>query len=281
MSRAIRIRALIVAGLLIGALLVTEGVAIVVAPTAVYMNHRSPSASVTLFNPGTAPEEVSVEAVFGHPATDEEGNLYLYVSEDPQSDPRSAAPWIQAFPRRVVVAPGTRQIIRIVGRPPADLPDGEYWSRLVFTSRGQQIPVAGVPDTADIRVGLRLEVRTVIASTYRKGEVQTGVRIEGLDPVIRPDSLVLMPRLVQEGNAAYIGRLEVRLEDPSGATAAEWQAQVAVYRELQRRLAWDVSHLPAGSYTLRLRLSTDRDDIPREHRLATEPVERALEVVKP
>jgi hypothetical protein len=281
MYRAIRIRALILGGLVIAGFLVTEAVAIVVAPTAVYMSHRSPSASVTLFNPGTVPEEVSVEAVFGYPATDEDGNIYLLVAEDSASDPRSAAPWIQAFPRRVVVAPGARQIIRVVGRPPADLPEGEYWSRLVFTSRGQQIPVGGVPDTMDIRIGLNLEVRTIIASTYRKGDVHTGVRVEELDPVLRSDSLVIMPRLVREGNAAYIGQLEVRLEDPAGATAAEWQAQVAVYRELQRRLAWDVSHLPSGRYTLRLRLATDRDDIPREHRLATEPVERVLEVVKP
>jgi hypothetical protein len=274
-------RLLVSGGLLLAGLLVTEAVAIVVAPTAVYMNHRSPSASVTLFNPGTVPEEVSVEAVFGYPATDEEGNMYLFVSEDPASDARSAAPWIQAFPRRVVVAPGARQIIRIVGRPPADLPDGEYWSRLVFTSRGQRVPVGGAVDTTEVRVGLDLEVRTIIASAYRKGEVQTGVRVEGLEPVIHGDSLVIRPRLIRDGNAAYIGRLEARLDDRDGRTAAQWQAQVAVYRELERRLAWDVSHLPAGQYTLRLRLSTDRDDIPREHRLQADPVELVREVVKP
>jgi hypothetical protein len=275
------LRILFLLALLLGGTLAGEAVAIVVAPTAVYMTQRTPSASVTLFNPGTVPEEVSVEVLFGFPETDDEGNLFLWLAEEGSDDPRSAADWIQAFPRRLVVPPGGRQVIRIMARPPDDLPEGEYWSRLAFTSVGQQVPVEGVPDTAAVRVGVDLRVRTVIAGTFRKGEVATGLRVEDFEPLILGDSLELAPRLVREGNGAYIGRMEVRLEDAGGNALREWEGQVAVYDELRRRLRYDVADLPPGSYRLRLSFSTDREDIPREHQLQGEAVEVVREVAKP
>ena len=149
--------------LLLGGL-TTEAVAIVVAPTAIYLTAEDRAAVIQLYNPSTQPEEVSVDAVFGYPATDEDGRIGLRMSEE--GDPRSAADWIQVLPRRLVVPPGERRAVRLLARPPVELRDGEYWTRLIFTSRGQSIPVGG-GDDGGVRVGLGLEVRTVIALTYR------------------------------------------------------------------------------------------------------------------
>lgn len=251
-----------------------ESPAIVVAPTAVFMTADDPSARVTLYNPSETPEEVTVESVFGFPATDAEGNLFLHEAdpEDAGADRRSAAEWTRAFPRRLVMPPGERRVVRFLARPPADLEDGEYWARIVFTSRGQRVPVGEAADTGDVRASLDLEVRTVIAAVFRKGEVQTGVRIEELAPRLDGDTLELRPRFVREGEAAYVGRLEVALLDQSGETVREWTEQVAVYREYHRRYRYRVDGLPPGDYRVRLRLTTDRDDVPREHRLPTRPV---------
>jgi hypothetical protein len=249
-------------------ILAAEAASIVVAPTAVYIDHRTRSASVTLFNPSDTPEEVTIDAVFGYPATSDDGTLYLHLDPD-TDDPRSAAPWLRAFPRQVVVAPGARQVVRLLGEPPADLPDGEYWSRLVITSRGQSIPVDAPPGAQGVRVGLDLEVRTVIAATYRKGPVETRLEVGALEPSVTDGTLRLRPRLVRQGSAAWIGSLRLSLHDAAGAEVRNWSEQVAVYEVYEREFSYDVADLPSGSYTLRAVFSTDRGDIPAAFRLPT------------
>jgi len=261
-------------------LLAAEAASIVVAPTAVYIDHQTRSASVTLFNPGDTAEEVTIDAVFGYPATSDDGTLYLHLDPD-SDDPRSAASWLRAFPRQVVVAPGARQVVRLLGEPPADLPDGEYWSRLVITSRGQSIPVDAPPGSQGVRVGLDLEVRTVIAATYRKGPMQTGLDVGDLDASVTDGTLRLRPRLVRQGSAAWIGSLRLSLVNGSGTEVAGWTEQVAAYEVYHREFSYDVGSLPSGSYTLRAVFSTDREDIPAPFRLRTPDVVRETGVVIP
>ena len=266
------VRSFALATLLGLGLLTAEALSIVVAPTAVYLEHQTRSATVTLFNPGTTPEEVTISTLFGYPATDAEGRLHLHTDETDQ-DPRSAAGWLRAYPQRVVVAPGQRQVVRLLGEPPADLPDGEYWARLAITSSGQSAPVGGVSGDSDVRVGVNMQVRTVIAANYRKGAVSTGLRVEEFQPWIEDGRLRLRPRLLRQGSAAYISELTLQLVDPNNQVAREWTEQVAVYREYHRLFDYDVSDLGPGPFRLRAHFTTDRDDVPEGFRLRTAPVE--------
>lgn len=273
-------KTLILTFLLLLAGMGSEVLGIVVAPTAVYLTSARPAGVVTLYNPSDVPEEVSVETRFGYPATDETGQLQLVMEED-SDDPRSAAGWIRALPQRLVVPPGQRRAVRLLARPPADLPEGEYWSRLVFTARGQQLPVAGSTAAENIQVGINLQIRTVISAAFRNGRVSTGVAVEEFEPRIEGDSLVVRPRLVRQGNAAFIGRMQLQLVNDAGERAMGWDEQVAVYRDYHRRYAWDVSDLPPGTYQFQVRLSTDREDIEPRHRLPAAPVVETAEVVRP
>jgi P pilus assembly chaperone PapD len=256
-----------------------EAFAIVVAPTAVYITDGEPASVVTLYNPSNVPEEVTVGTLFGYPTTDEDGRLYLHV-DSAGDDPRSAADWIRALPRRVVVPPGERRVVRLLARPPVGTPDGEYWTRLVLTSRGQRIPVEG-GDSASVSVGLNMQVRTIISVTYRQGAVTTSVGVDELDAEFRGDSLVVRPGLARLGEGAYIGTMRLALATSDGVEVASWEEQVAVYRAYARRYAYEVPDIPPGTYQLVIRLTTERDDIPPEDRLVSDPVEVAVEVVKP
>lgn len=273
MSKRILRRSILWLAVLVVGVTARGVMAIVVAPTAVYLSDRRPASAITLYNPSTDPEEVTVEARFGYPTTDADGKLLLHLDPGPDEDPRSAAGWIQALPRRLVVPPGERRVVRLLARPPQGLEDGEYWTRLMLTSRGQMIPVAGVPDSSDVQVGLDLEIRTVIAVTFRKGEVTTGLDVGGFEPRIDGDSLIVRPDFVRRGEGAYIGTLDFTLVDASGSEVAAWNELVAVYREYRRRYAYDVSSLPAGDYSLRLRLTTEREDVQPTDRLQTAPLE--------
>ncbi len=98
---------------------------VVVAPHAVFMDHRTRSGAVTLYNPNTEPAEVTISLMFGYPVTDSTGGIMLHTPETPGAGEPSAVGWLQAFPRRLTVAPLELQTIRMLATPTAGLAEGE------------------------------------------------------------------------------------------------------------------------------------------------------------
>jgi hypothetical protein len=267
---------------LAGAALVLSPVfleAILVAPHAVFMDHRSRTGQVFLVNTGDSPEEVSIELKYGYPATDSTGTVFIRLIDQPDSTEPSAAAWIKAYPRRAVLAPGQRQVVRLLATPPAGLPDGEYWSRIIATSRGSKVAVVSGDST--VSAGLSLELRTIISLSYRKGAVHTGVTVTDLRATREGDSLVVWFGAERQGNAAFLGTLTYRLVDAAGKVREEWESPVAVYHPLSRRYVFPVDSVPAGRYTLRMSLTTARSDLDQRNILPAEPVSRSVDVVVP
>jgi P pilus assembly chaperone PapD len=252
--------------------------AVLVAPHAVFMSHTNRTGEITLLNTGDEPEEVSIDLEFGYPASDSAGNVYVHLEENPGPDAPSAAGWVRAFPRRVRLAPGTRQLVRLFATPPADLPDGEYWSRVLVTSRGGVVPVTS--QTENVVAGLTLEIRTIISLTYRKGDVHTGVELQDLTMAIQGDSLVAWVGLQRTGNAAFLGQVRFDVHDVTADTAvATFNTPLAVYYDLHRRYAFPLEGVRPGVYTLSFTLDTDRDDFDDlSNILPADPIRRVLRV---
>ncbi len=234
---------------------------VMVAPHAVYIDHRVRSGSVLLYNPGTEPVEVTISTLFGYPTTDSTGAIVLRTVDTPDSTLPSALAWIQAFPRRLTVAPLERQTVRLLARPPAGLADGEYWVRLMIAAKAGQIPIAGVSDTTAIQVGLTLEVRTVIGIAYRKGAVTTRVALSNLRAQLVGDTLVTWSRLVRQGNAAFVGTVRGTVVDSTGATRASFASPLGVYFTMEPRIASIIGKLPHGRYWLRYEVVAEREDL--------------------
>src|SRR5881628_1773345 len=191
---------------------------VMVAPHAVFIDHRLRSGSVLLYNPGTEPVEVAISTMFGYPVTDSTGAIRLRTVETPDSTLPSALAWIQAFPRRLTVGPRERQTVRLLARPPIGLADGEYWLRLIIAAQAGRVPITGIADTTAIQVGLTLEVRTIIGVNYRKGPVTTGVTLSQLRAQIAGDSLITRSKIERHGNAAFIGMIRETLVDSTGVS---------------------------------------------------------------
>jgi hypothetical protein len=257
------------------------GQGVVIAPHAVFIDARTRSGAVLLYNPNAEPVEVAVSFFFGYPATDSAGRIVVRTVEHPDSTSPSAAGWIQAFPRRLTVPPLQRQTIRLLASPPPGLADGEYWARLVISAKGGQLPVTSVADTARVKVGLTLEVRTIIGVFYRKGAVHTGVTLSGLRTAVVGDSLALWARVTQQGNAAYIGSAHAVLTDSTGKTVSEMKAPIGVYYGMEPRYALPIGALAPGRYRVRFELSTGREDLAPELVLPSPPVRDSVEVRVP
>ncbi len=279
MSRSAMIRRFRMGFLLVAMLLIAPlAEAIVVAPHHTFLDNRTRSGVIYLHNTATEPEEVSISFVFAYPVSDSAGDVSVEVVEEPDADEPSAAGWIRAYPRRALVAPGETRAVRLLAQPPADLPEGEYWTRAVVSSRGTQVPLEEI-DTTEVRVGLTLEVRTVVPVTYRNGDVYTGIVLTGADHSLVGDSLAVKVGMQRTGNAAFLGTLHLLLEDASGNPAAEEHRLVAVYHDLLKKVVVPVGSLPAGRYTLHIRVDSERSDLDPANVLPSQALETSLEVL--
>lgn len=250
---------------------------VVVAPHAVYIDHATRSGSITLYNPGEQPVEVSVSFGFGYPTTDSAGTVSLELLDEAPANEPGATAWLQAFPRRVTIAQQQRQTIRILATPPTGLPNGEYWARLIVGAKGGQVPVAGVPDSGAISVGLTLEVRTVIAVVYRKGALTTGLVLAPISAAYTEDSVAVRVPMTRTGTAAYLGTARAQVVDAKGELKGEAERAVGVYYALDPRIQVPVGQLPAGRYKVRVSVSTDRSDMPPKVPLPAPPVRDSVE----
>jgi hypothetical protein len=241
-----------------------------VSPAALYIDHRSPSASLTLYNTGSLPAEVEVTFAFGYPLADERGQVSVHLFESvPASEP-SAVEWLRAFPRRLLLEPGQRQTIRVMVQPPANLPDGEYWGRVLVTSRGGQPPIEQTQ--GDVQVQISLETVVVTAVSFRKGPVASGLQVR--EPSVNVDSevLELSVQLDRQGNAAFIGRFRAEVVGPDGRVVGTSEENIAVYYAMRRRFYVPLSGpVPAGS-TLRYTIDTERPDLPTGGPLPVQPI---------
>ena len=252
---------------------------ILVAPHSIFIDHRSRGGFVELYNPEARPVEVELLTLYGYPVTNPQGQLELRVIEAPGPDDPSASAWIQVLPRRVLIPPLTKQTIRLLGRPPANTPDGEYWARLEIRAREGQVPVTGVDSTQGIQMRLNLEVRTIIPVYYRKGPVTSGLELGDVRATLEPDSIRVRLRLKRSGNAAYIGTVRGSLRDQNNREVRSFSTPIAVYYDIEPRFGLSRDGLPPGTYTLQVEVAPERTDIPPEQLLRSPPVRAVVSVL--
>jgi hypothetical protein len=252
--------------------------AILVAPHALYLTDRQPTGEIFLVNQGDDAEDVSIDVVFGYPVSDSLGEMQIRMIPEPGPESPSAAGWLRAFPRRLRVPAGQRQAVRIQATPPAGLPDGEYWSRLVVTSRPARAAALGEGDTV-VRAGIVFELRTVTSVAFRKGAVSTAVRLDSANAAARGDSVVVWAALTREGNAAYIGSISFDLMDAAGQVLQTWGPNpIAVYYGVNRRFVLPLDGAHPDAHDVRITVSTARTDIPANVVLPAPVLERRIPV---
>lgn len=269
------VRGAVPACLLLLAVVSTAG-AVTVTPSGVYIDHRSRTGTITLYNDGTAAEDIEIAFKFGYPQSDSTGNISVPLADSAPAGEPSALGWLRAFPRRITLQPGQRQVIRILAQPPADLADGEYWARVLVISRGGTPPVEQVEG----RVGVRLTMETVIVNPviYRKGLVQTGVNVARGVMQRTAEGGNLMLDLERHGNAAFLGRVRAELVAPNGEVIARGENSVAVYRTLRVAVPLPLQRpVPRGA-TIRYTIDNERPDLPAGGPLPTRVVEGQVRV---
>jgi hypothetical protein len=267
--------AMAIAGLL--GLAARSAHAVTVSPTAVYITSRNPSALLTLINTGSRPEEIELSIGFGYPVSDTAGVLRVDILDSAGAGEPSLTSFLRVFPRRLVLQPGQRQVVRVMVTMPATAADGEYWGRVLVKSRGGEPPIE--QSQGNVRMQLSLETTFATAVFFHKGDVKTGIAIATVDARRLGDSVQFTLDLAREGNSAFLGRIRAELVNAAGATIAEVEDVTAVYRAVRRRFVLRTgAPLPAGAYTVRYVVDTERPDLPSQGPTKTDAVRGTVEV---
>lgn len=249
--------------------------AVSVSPTALYIDSRTRTGVLTLYNQGTLPEEITIDFSYGYPQADSVGNVSVPLTREPPASEPSALAWMRAFPRRLLLQPGQRQIVRVLVEPPPGLADGEYWARILISSRGGQPPIEQTQ--GDVRLQLNVTTTLVMAANYRKGDLRTGVNVTAASARRTADGVQLQVDLARSGNAAFLGRMRAELLDARNTVLATLYDDVAVYRTMRRRLTFPVA-AGAAPAAVRIHIDTEREDLPVGGALPAAPVDQRIPI---
>jgi P pilus assembly chaperone PapD len=219
---------------------------VLVAPTVVFLSDDSRTSRITVQNLGDKPEEVSVFLSFGIPVNDSLGDVSVRLQDSAVTDPNSCLEWVKAFPRRLILPPNASQVIRFVANPPRELADGEYWARVVVKSQEADPTIPKAVGGDQITTRLNMVMQTAIMLKYRRGEVFCALELGPTQTRILDNQVEVVVDTKNVGNASYVGMLNCRVVDAQGKEVASRGVQLAVYRELRRRV---LIPIPAGEFT--------------------------------
>ncbi len=245
---------------------------VIVAPPAVVLTERDPFGTFLVVNQSTDAQEIVIDFRFGYPVTDTLGAVSMVYGDSLAGGEWSLGPHVRAFPRMFVLEPGVQQVVRITGRPGAELPDGTYWTRIVTTATPRMPPPE--PDAAGVSARVVFQLQQVTSLLLRKGLAATGVEVEDIRIVMDDARLGVLARLAPGGNSPFLGEARVRVRAADGSVAAEAVDVFAMYLPMTRLLLFERSTLPPGEYTAELVVASERSDLTRDQLLQIEPVRR-------
>ncbi len=249
-----------------------------VAPTVMTLSDQQRFGTFLVDNRSAEPQEVTISFKFGYSASDADGNRHFVYDDSVSAASFGLHERIRAFPRRFVLAPGQRQIVRMSARPAPDAPDGVYWARVVTASQPQSsAPEQTAREGVSTQVIFRLEQVTTLL--YQKGRVDTGLQPGALEARMGRDSVTVTLPLRRLGNAPFYGRARLSVvaeaTDPLAGPAPALTDELLFEVFFDRVIRFDVplAGLPAGHYRVVVAVDSDRPDIAREDRVVAEGFE--------
>jgi len=251
-------------------ILVNAEAQVAVSPAALFMNSNNRFGTFIVENKGGETQEVSIKFRFGYPISDSLGNMSMQYNDTIAEAQHSLAGWVKGFPRKFILMPGARQIIRLTTQPPPNLSDGMYWSRIITSAQ----PQANRIDT--VRPGITTQINVVFEQIttvlYAKGALNTGLEIA--DPYILEDSasVRLIWKTVKTGNAPYFGTVYVKVFDENGNVVDETFETLGIYVTMNKKVKFDRNKLKPGNYVAEITFVTERKDIASDNIIQLPPI---------
>src|SRR5690554_5204 len=141
---------------------------VTIAPTNLFIKEGNQFGTYMVINGSNQNQEIGIDFFFAYGQLDENGQRANIHDNEEMAERYSIAENIRAFPQSFVLTPGQRQLVRLNVRPPRDLQDGTYWSRIRTSATPESPPVETANNEAvTARVGISIE--QVTGLFYKKG----------------------------------------------------------------------------------------------------------------
>jgi len=216
---------------------------ILISPQRAVLTDNARQTVISLHNPGTVARAYKLTWV--ERRVSEDGQIISLKDGD---NPRSIASFVRYSPRRVTIAPGQTQTVRLDYRPPANQKPGEYRSHLhigmdsiadqASNSQGTEI-VSG-----ENKEGLSFRIEALMSFSIpifvRHGSGSTEVRISAIEPIVdkanRSNASALKVTLSRSGEFSSHGRLAIyqQLDANAPVELIGEAGSVPIYTELNR-----------------------------------------------
>jgi P pilus assembly chaperone PapD len=233
---------------------------LLVAPTRIVLN-GSRGAEIVLSNIGdeVATYRISVELR----RMKEDGTLDDVPAANDKE--KAAQNMILYAPRRVTIAPGEPQTIRISARAPQGLADGEYRAHLLFRAVPPPRPVTAPREVRGIAFELIPIYGVTIPVVIRMGNLQAKVGIANVQLTRQDGRPAVSLDLTRSGDRSVFG--DVRVFKPGVKDPIAVQRGVAVYTEIGTRhlvipVQPDVAGGAAGPVTVDFVETSDAGPVP-------------------
>ncbi len=162
------------------------------------------------------------------------------------SYPYSAKKLLRFFPRKFLIQPGERQIIRIMTKFPADTEDGQYHSHIHFLEdKDAQLAAEKAAEAAGekravsgTRVKAPMAYSAMIPIIITKGKIDT--QVDWIDPKLsksdKPNTYKMSTQLTRQGNGQGVAYIDAILVQPDGKQVQIGKRHTAyIYREIDKR----------------------------------------------
>lgn len=248
-----------------------------IAPVFVFMNDGNSFGSFVVMNGSNQNQEIAVDFVFGYSATDELGNGFMVYDDSLAYEKFAATDWVRAFPRTFILEPGQRQTVRITARPPRDLADGMYWTR-IRTASNPQAPSIDDLAVEGVRTQITFRFEQVTALFYKKGSLNTNLSLSNIQGERTDNGFSALVDIIRTGNAPFFGSATVKLSNTSNEVIAENIFPVSIYFDGTRRFTLP-DNVPNGNYTVEVTFTSQRSDMPNNDIVQTSPISLSGQVL--
>jgi P pilus assembly chaperone PapD len=240
---------------------------VTISPTSVFFENNF--ASMIIINTSNISQDVLVDFIFGYPISDSLGNVVMSYNRMGDLARYDISGYVRAFPRAITLDPGQRQTVRLNIRPPNDLVESVYWTRIKVTSTPQIQDIAET-DESGVQTQLNFIFEQIIPLYFRRGSVKTELSLSDLSVINAETSRNIVFPVVTTGNAPFLGTILLELRDVSNTLVHSDTQVTSLFQNGARRFTLPETVQP-GEYNITVTFRSSRPDVPTSYHFPMEP----------
>ena len=232
---------------------------VVIYPTRIYINHPSHFGTYYVLNKSPKRQEVTISTKFGYPASDSLGNLHMNYTDSSAAQSYSANSWVRIFPKKFILNPGQRQVVKLLVSPTGKTRDQVYWTRLITKVR----PVGNSLDTAKSATNMHIifVVNYVTTILYQNGNILSDPVITNISHSTDSSGVRLYAGIKRTGNTPFIGKIRFRVTDKTGKIIVSEINPIEVYFNMVKPFRIPRNRLKPGEYKADVSLLAGKEDL--------------------